>query len=131
MTITTQNVSKCYAGSRSKCSDMFSSTWNLVEVLEILNLGLNVNPKGQGCEVKNLLISYDLAPGVRCEWLIRRGDYQLGPKLVPTLVSTWTHLVQIWYQLGTNFVPTPCQLCINFRHLHDITGYITSVIMEA
>ena len=29
----------------------FSSTYNLVEFLEIQNLGLNVNPKDQGCEV--------------------------------------------------------------------------------
>ena len=43
----------------------FSLTWNLVEFLEILNLGLNVNPKDQGCEVRTLEMNYVLGPGAK------------------------------------------------------------------
>ena len=52
MTIAASTTSKVRARSRSECSKIFSSTWHLVEILEILNLGLNVNPKDQGCDVR-------------------------------------------------------------------------------
>ena len=52
--------------------------WNLSEFLDFANLGLNVNLKDLGCEMRNLETKSVLGPCAKfakCEMFISRGEY--------------------------------------------------------
>jgi len=75
MTTTASTASKFCARSRSECSNIFFL--DLKSGIILGNLGLNVNPKDLGCEVRNLETKSVLGPFAnfaKCETFISRGE---------------------------------------------------------